>query len=107
MALSPLADAATGICRRSASLRSSSQAPPQRTPCPTMMVGRSAANSMSAAFTTPSGSAPQREWHHLAARRLEHLLAVGAHGEGEVSLVVAIELLEGAAVELAGRHVAG
>ena len=43
----------------------------------------------------------------LAAGRLEHALAIGAHGRGEVGLVVAVELLEGAAIELARRHVAG
>ncbi len=48
-----------------------------------------------------------RERHHVAARRLEHALAIGAHRRGKVRLVVAVELLEGAAVELAGRHVAG
>ena len=50
---------------------------------------------------------PHRQRHHLAAGRLEHALAIGAHGRGKVGLVVAIELLERAAVELAGRHVAG
>ncbi len=48
-----------------------------------------------------------RERHHLAAGRLEHPLAIGAHGRGKVGLVMAVEFLEGAAVELAGRHVAG
>ncbi len=47
------------------------------------------------------------ERHHVAARRLEHALAAGAHGRRIVGLIVAIELLEGAAVELAGGHVAG
>ena len=118
-----------------------------------MIAGRSAPSSMSTAFTTPSGSAPQRleilafqafafgassaadfhehvkghvehhrpgparrhglpglphrERHHLAARRLEHLLAHRAHGGGKVGLIVPVHFLERAAVELAGRHVAG
>ena len=50
---------------------------------------------------------PHRERHHLAARRLEHLLAIGAHGGGKVGLIMPIQFLERAAVELAGRHVAG
>ena len=48
-----------------------------------------------------------RDRHHLAAGRLEHPLAVGAHRRGEIRLVVAVQLLEGAAIELGGRHVAG
>ena len=50
---------------------------------------------------------PHHQRHLLAARRLEHLLADGAHGRGEVGLVLPIKLLERAAVELRGRHVAG
>ena len=50
---------------------------------------------------------PHRQRHHLAARRLEHLLAHRAHGGGKVGLIVPVHFLEGAAVELAGRHVAG
>ena len=50
---------------------------------------------------------PDRERDHVAARRLEHALAIGAHGRGKVRLIVAVELLERAAIELAGRHVAG
>ena len=50
---------------------------------------------------------PHHQRHLLAARRLEHLLAHGAHGRREVRLVVAVQFLERAAVELAGRHVAG
>ena len=149
----PLAEEATGICSFSASASRSAAAPPYLTPCPTRITGRSAASSMSTAFSTPSGSAPQRqemlalhsfglgrllrrrlaehverhvehhragppghhglprlahrERHHLAAGRLEHPLAIGAHGGGEVRLVVAVELLECAAVELAGRDVSG
>ena len=50
---------------------------------------------------------PYRERHHVAARRLEHPFAQAAHGRGEVGLVLPVHFLEGAAVELAGRHVAG
>ena len=50
---------------------------------------------------------PHRERHHLAARRLEHLLAVGAHGGRKVGLIMPVQFLERAAIELAGRHVAG
>ena len=50
---------------------------------------------------------PHGERHHLAARRLENMLAARAHGRGKVGLIMPIELLEGAAVELAGRHIAG
>ena len=50
---------------------------------------------------------PHRQRHHLTARRLKHLLAHRAHGGGKVGLVVPVHFLEGAAVELAGRHVAG
>ena len=50
---------------------------------------------------------PHRERHHLAARRLEHLLAIGAHGGGKVGLIMPIQFLKRAAIELAGRHVAG
>ena len=50
---------------------------------------------------------PDRERHHLAARRLKHLLAVGPDGGGKVGLVMPIKFLECAAVELAGRHIAG
>ncbi len=50
---------------------------------------------------------PDGERHHLAARGLEHALAIGPHSRGKVGLIVPIELLEGAAIELAGRHVAG
>ena len=50
---------------------------------------------------------PHGERHHFAARRLEHLLAIGAYGRRKIRLIVTIEFLEGAAVELAGRHVAG
>jgi hypothetical protein len=48
-----------------------------------------------------------RERNHLAARRLEYALAHGAHRGREVRLVVAVELLERTAIELAGRNVAG
>ena len=34
-------------------------------------------------------------------------LQIGAHGRGKVGLIVPVHFLEGAAVELAGRHVAG
>ena len=47
------------------------------------------------------------ERHHVAAGRLKHPLAVGAHGRGEVRLVMPVGLLESAAIELAGGHVAG
>ena len=50
---------------------------------------------------------PDRQRHHVAARRLEHALAIGAHGGGKIGLVVPVELLKRAAIELAGRHVAG
>ena len=50
---------------------------------------------------------PDRERHHLAARRLEHLLAIGPHRGGKVGLIMPIQFLERAAIELAGRHVAG
>ena len=50
---------------------------------------------------------PHRQRHHLAARRLKHLLAHRAHGGGKIGLVMPVHFLEGAAVELAGRHVAG
>src|SRR5580704_11043375 len=48
-----------------------------------------------------------RERHHLAARRLEHPLAIGAHSRREVRLIVAVQFLEGAAIELTGRDVTG
>ena len=48
-----------------------------------------------------------RERHHVAARRLEHALAEAAHGRREVGLILPVHFLEGAAVELAGRYVAG
>jgi hypothetical protein len=47
------------------------------------------------------------ERHHLAARRLEHPLAIGAHGRREVRLIVAVQFLEGAAIELTGRDITG
>ena len=50
---------------------------------------------------------PDRQRHHLAAGRLEHLLAIGAHGGGKVRLIMPIQFLKRAAVELAGRHIAG
>ncbi len=50
---------------------------------------------------------PDRERHHLAARRLKHLLAIGPHGRGKVRLIMPIQFLKRAAVELAGRNVAG
>ena len=50
---------------------------------------------------------PDGERHHLAAGGLEHALAIGAHRRGKIRLIVPVELLEGAAIELAGRHVAG
>ena len=50
---------------------------------------------------------PDGERHHVAAGRLEDALAIGLHRRGKIRLVVPVELLEGAAVELAGRHVAG
>ena len=50
---------------------------------------------------------PDRQRHHLAARRLEHLLAVGAHRRREIRLIMPVQFLECAAVELAGRHIAG
>ncbi|MGC2200136.1 MAG: hypothetical protein WA633_08335 [Stellaceae bacterium] len=45
--------------------------------------------------------------HLLTARRLKHLLAHGPHGGWIVGLVLPVEFLEGAAVELHRRHVAG
>ena len=57
----PLIECATGICSFSASAFSSSVARENFTPWPTMITGRSADSSMSTAFTTPSGSAPQRD----------------------------------------------
>ena len=50
---------------------------------------------------------PHRQRHHLAARRLKHLLAHRAHGGGKVGLIMPVHFLERPAVELAGRHVAG
>ena len=50
---------------------------------------------------------PHRERHHLAARRLVDALADAAHGRREVGLALAVHLLERAAIELAGWHVAG
>ena len=50
---------------------------------------------------------PHHHRHLLAAGRLVHLLAHAAHGGGEVGLVLAVQLLERAAAELRGRHVAG
>ena len=50
---------------------------------------------------------PDRERHHLAARRLIDAFADAAHGRWEIGLALAVHLLEGAAIELAGRHVAG
>ena len=50
---------------------------------------------------------PDGERHHLAAGGLEHALAIGPHGRGKIGLIVPVELLEGAAIELAGRHIAG
>ena len=50
---------------------------------------------------------PHGQRHHLAARRLKHLLAHRAHGGGKIGLIMPVHFLEGAAVELAGRHVAG
>ncbi len=44
---------------------------------------------------------------HLSAGGLEHALAVSAHGGGIVGLLVPIEFLERALVELARRHVSG
>ena len=49
---------------------------------------------------------PHRERHHLAAGRLEYLLAHGANGRGKVGLIMPVHFLERAAVELAGRHIA-
>ena len=52
------------------------------------------------AWRTASGTiSPRVGWNTL--------LAIGAHGRGEVRLIVAVQFLEGAAIELAGRHVAG
>src|SRR3954453_19292475 len=162
----PLIECATGICSFSASASSASAAPPYFTPWPTRITGRSADNSMSTAFVTPSGSAPQRDemlalhssgfgvssaagsmntsngtssttgpgrpvtmvfqacrtiigtcsprvgWY----TRLHTLrpaggrappLAYASHRGGEVGLVLAVQFLERAAAELAGRHVAG
>ena len=149
----PLIECATGICSFSASASSSSVARAYFTPWPIRITGRSAASSMSTAFTTPSGSAPQRDemlalhscglrrlfgggllehverhvehdrtgtsgdhrlpglpHHHrhlLAAGRLIHPFADAADRGGEVGLIVAMQFLECAAAELAGRHVAG
>ena len=50
---------------------------------------------------------PHRQRHHLAAGRLEHLLAHGAHAGRKVGLIVPVHFLERTAVELAGRHIAG
>ena len=50
---------------------------------------------------------PHHHRHLLAAGRLIHPLAHGAHRGREVGLMLAIQLLERAAAELAGRHVAG
>ncbi len=50
---------------------------------------------------------PDRQRHHLAARRLKHLLAIGPHRGRKVGLIVPIQFLKRAAVELAGRHIAG
>ncbi len=52
-------------------------------------------------------SLAHRKRHHFAARRLEHAFAHGPDRGGEIRLVMTVELLEGAAVELAGRNVAG
>ena len=48
-----------------------------------------------------------RKRHHLAAGRLKDLLAAGAHHRRKVRLILTIHFLERAAIELAGRHVAG
>src|SRR5262249_32625369 len=47
------------------------------------------------------------ERDHVAARGLKHALAIGAHRGRKIRLVLAIEFLERAAVELGGRHIAG
>ena len=153
MAPSPLAEAATGICRRSASRKqivagaAVAHALPDDDAGPlgrqqhvdrldhAVRIGAAAARNIGAPFLRlrrflgggfhehvernvehHRARAPghhglprlaHRERHHLAARRLEHLLAIRAHGGRKVGLIVAIEFLEGAAVELAGRHVAG
>src|SRR5262249_4671400 len=139
--------------RRSARRSRSATAPPYLTPWPTRITGRFAASSMSTAFATPWGSAPQRqemfalhssglgvsgaaaslkmskgksrttgpgrpvtmvfqacpgrERHHVTSGRLEDPLAIGSDGRGEIRLVMPVGLLEGAAIELAGGHVAG
>src|SRR5262245_56023045 len=148
MAPVPLADHATGMRKRSATRNKSAAAPPYLTLWPTRMTGRLAESSMSTAFVTPSGSAPQRqemlallfrfgsflgggfledvegdiehdrprpprhhglprltdrERNHGAARGLKHAFAIGAHGRRKVRLIVAVEFLKRAAVELAGR----
>ena len=50
---------------------------------------------------------PNGKRHHFTARRLVDALAVSLHGGGEISLMVPIEFLEGAAIELAGGNIAG
>ena len=152
MAPSPLAEAATGICRRSASCSRSWRCPAVAHALPdqdhrplgrqqhiygpddAFRVRAAAARNIGAPFLrlgrlfrrrlqkhierhiehdrprTPGHHRlprlPDRERHHLAARRLEYLLAIGAHRGGKIGLIVPIKLLEGPAIELAGRHVA-
>src|SRR5882757_5890623 len=50
---------------------------------------------------------PDGKWHHLAARRLKYPLTDAAHGRWEIGLVLPVHLLKGAAIELAGRYIAG
>ena len=153
MAPMPLIECATGICSFSASASSSSAAPPYFTPWPTRITGCSAASSMSTAFLTPSGSAPQRDEMlalHSSGFGVSSAAAsmntsngtssttgpgrpvtmvfhacrtiigtcsprVGWYTflhtprtvEGKSACVLAVQLLERAAAELRGRHVAG
>ena len=81
----PLAEQATGMCRRSASARRSSAAPPYFTPWPTRITGRSAASSMSTALATPSGSAPQRQ----------EMLAFHSSGAGGCSAAASLKMSNG------------
>src|SRR5262249_56683765 len=81
-----LADPATGRRKRPASRNKSDAAPPYFTPWPTRMTGRFAASSMSTAFVTPSGSAPQRQ----------EMLAFHSSGLGVSSAAASLKMSEGA-----------
>ena len=50
---------------------------------------------------------PDRQRHHVAARGLKHALAIGPHRRGKVRLIMAVQFLKRAAIELARRHVSG